>query len=212
MDKQIKAIIFDVGRVLVNWDNELFWSGLNAFSKYLPEETRDRVRNSGVIMAYHHGKVSTREFYEKVIDEIDADGLDFETFCDLWNSIMTEPNEPIKKILDAIKSEIKLLILSDTTELHWELISKLALMRKFVADKKSIVLSFEVGVSKPAEKIYQEAVKKAGCLFEECVFIDDVEENVEQFEVLGGNAINYDCRTDSIAGLEDKLSMYDVFE
>lgn len=212
MNKQIKAIIFDVGRVLFDWDNSPFWNGLGLFSKYSVEDIKDRVRGNGVIMEYHHGKISTQEFYVRVINEIDADGLKFETFCDLWNTIMTTPNEPIERILGAIKEEIKLLILSDTTELHWQLINKSELIKRFFLDKKQAILSFEVGASKPAEKIYKEAVKRAGCLFEECIFIDDIKENTEQFQSLGGNGIIYDCRIDTIEDLQNKLSTYNIFK
>lgn len=212
MKKEIKAIIFDAGRVLVNFDNEPFWNGLAPFSTYSAEEIKDRLKGSGIIKDYHDGKISTQDFYEKSIKEIDSHDLDFETFKKLWRNIITTQNKEIEKVLGLIREEIKLLILSDTSIIHWDVIKNFELIKTFFPSKKQATLSFEVNVSKPDEKIYQEAVRRADCLFGECIFIDDNEVNVEQFKIMGGNAIKYDCRTNTIQELIEEMSMYNVFK
>lgn len=212
MNKQIKAIIFDAGRVLVNFDNAPFFNGLASFSTYSEEEIKSKLKESGIIQKYHDGKINTQEFYEEATTKINASGLDFENFHNLWRSIITTPNKDIEKILNSIRPEIKLLILSDTTKPHWEIINGFDSVKKFFPDKNQAILSFEVKVSKPSAEIYWEAVKKASCPIEECVFIDDHKENVEEFRNLGGNGITYDCRVDSIDDLKNRLIKYNVFK
>ena len=49
----------------------------------------------------------------------------------------------------------------------------------------SVVLSFEHGVLKPDPAIYALALKQAKARADECIFVDDVEENVEAAASLG---------------------------
>ena len=65
------------------------------------------------------------------------------------------------------------------------------------------VLSYEVGVMKPHARIYDEALKKAGVEAEECVFIDDIEENIQAAQKLGIKGILMTPQTDLEAALQE---------
>ena len=66
-------------------------------------------------------------------------------------------------------------------------------MQKFHALKlfDSFILSYEVGKTKPDSAIFEEALKKATTLPDECVYIDDVPEFVETANKLGINVIYF---------------------
>jgi putative hydrolase of the HAD superfamily len=55
---------------------------------------------------------------------------------------------------------------------------------------------------KPEPGIYIEAARRAACRLEECVFIDDMPENVEAAVKLGMAGIVYAPETDLAAELE----------
>ncbi|MHB8094616.1 MAG: HAD-IA family hydrolase, partial [Candidatus Aminicenantales bacterium] len=63
------------------------------------------------------------------------------------------------------------------------------------------ILSFELGIAKPEPGIYREALRRAGCRAGECVFIDDIPENVEAAVKLGIAGIVYRPETDLEAEL-----------
>ena len=66
------------------------------------------------------------------------------------------------------------------------------------------VLSYEVGFMKPHPQIFKEALRKARAEAEECVFIDDIEGNIEAALSLGINTILFGPKTDLEAELQKK--------
>ncbi len=61
------------------------------------------------------------------------------------------------------------------------------------------MLSYELGMVKPEPEIYLEAARRAGCRPDECVFIDDMPENVEAAAKLGMAGVVYRPETDLAA-------------
>ena len=71
---------------------------------------------------------------------------------------------------------------------------------------QNIIISAYEGVDKPNKAIYVLGVKKLGCKFEECIFIDDKIENVEAAESLGMKGFYLDRKKDTLKVLIDLLS------
>ena len=66
------------------------------------------------------------------------------------------------------------------------------------------ILSYEVGAMKPHPRIYEDALAKAGVEANECVFIDDIEVNIETAQKLGIDIIHMTPHTDLEAVLREK--------
>lgn len=52
--------------------------------------------------------------------------------------------------------------------------------------------SYNVGLKKPDPRIFELAVQKTECTYNECLFIDDANKNVEQAKKLGMKTILFD--------------------
>jgi len=59
-----------------------------------------------------------------------------------------------------------------------------------------VVFSCEVGVMKPDQRIFEIMVKKLGIRIEECLFIDDSQENIESAKKLGMQTIQFKNQRD----------------
>ncbi|MBI3300159.1 MAG: HAD-IA family hydrolase [Elusimicrobia bacterium] len=79
-------------------------------------------------------------------------------------------------------------LLSNTNQLHWEFIRR---RYAFAREASGSVLSFEVGARKPERAIYAAAAKAAGAAPEECLFIDDLAENVAGAKAAGMRALRF---------------------
>ena len=53
------------------------------------------------------------------------------------------------------------------------------------------VLSFEVGFMKPDARIFEEAVRRAGCAAEECFYTDDIDGYVAAARLCGIDAVRF---------------------
>ena len=77
------------------------------------------------------------------------------------------------------------MLVSNTNAIHFEMIREnYPLLRHFDA----LILSYEVQAMKPSPRIFEAAVRAAGCLPEECFFTDDIPEYVEAARAQGIDA------------------------
>jgi len=193
----IKSIISDLGKVIVDFDNNRFFSGLSRYCSYSFDEIVRRSRDHlDIHFAFDRGEISPQEFYLKVKQILSAD-LEQDEFFRLYNDIFSL-NEKVMVTFQKLKGKYKLLILSNTDPERFGFIKKTF---PDILDFDYFVLSYEQGFLKPQEEIYKVALKKAQALPFECVFIDDMEENISAAASLGFNTIHFKPGTDLRAEL-----------
>jgi putative hydrolase of the HAD superfamily len=102
---------------------------------------------------------------------------------------MFTPNEPVCVLVPHLKRRYRLLLLSNTNALHAAQFRSQfnATLRHFDA----LVLSHEVGLRKPDRRIYEHCRGLAGRPAHECLFIDDLEANVEAAHACGWKGLRY---------------------
>ncbi|MFB4306079.1 HAD family hydrolase [Actinomadura sp. GTD37] len=67
----------------------------------------------------------------------------------------------------------------------------------------AVVISAEVGMRKPDERIFRHALDLLGLAASECVFIDDIEHNIRAAEALGIRGIHHTDASATIAELRE---------
>jgi putative hydrolase of the HAD superfamily len=65
-----------------------------------------------------------------------------------------------------------------------------------------LILSYKVGCSKPEAEIYREVLKRAGKPASDCLFVDDLECNIQAAAALGMHTIHFR----GVADLKQKLT------
>ncbi len=183
----IKTFIFDLGNVIVPFGADSKIESLQKFTKLQPQDIHEKVLLSEEIRLFEKGLISVREIFEFIGKTLESE-MSFEDFIENWNSIFIL--EPIlsEDFLSKLSKKFRLLILSDTNEIHFEFIKQNFPVLQYFDD---FVLSYEVGFLKPSKEIFQIAVEKAGCLSEECFFTDDIKANVEGAKKFGINAVQF---------------------
>lgn len=198
---EIKAVFFDLGKVLLDFRHEelvgrLLSRSLDRDSK-APELFRFLFdRDSGLCNLYDEGRISSEDFY----GEIDARfslRADFPTFAELWNGIFTE-NAPVSSLMGRVREKRPVFLLSNVNELHWEYAKgRFATL----SEMDGWVLSCRVKAKKPSPGIYAAALEMAGIGPGESIFIDDLEENVSAAQESGIHGILFE----GALGLEKRL-------
>jgi putative hydrolase of the HAD superfamily len=188
----IKAIISDMGQVVLWFDNSRFYRRLSQVSSFNEEQIRQMVRDHfNLIELLDKGQISPQEFYTKMIGLTGAN-LTFETFQEAYCDVFS-PNYPIIEILKRARNSYRLDLLSNTDILRFSFIQQ-RFPEVMIFD--SLVLSYNVGLMKPHPRIYQIALEVAQVRAPEAIFIDDLEENVMMAEALGMATILYRPETD----------------
>jgi len=177
----IQTVISDLGQVIIFFDNRIFFKKIAQFCPLTQEEISQLAfAHSSLVESFDRGKITPLEFYNKVIKKLKAK-IDYEDFFSIYNDVFSL-NPPVLEILKRLRASYKLILLSNTDVERFGFIRK-----KFpeVMIFTDYVLSFKIGFMKPHPQIYREALKKAGTRAQECLFIDDREENIQGAEKLG---------------------------
>ncbi len=76
---------------------------------------------------------------------------------------------------------------------NWDIDSSDILTRRYGIPEfyDEIISADETGYAKPNPKIFEEALRRLGAKPEECIFVDDTEDNVEAARMLGMKVILY---------------------
>jgi FMN phosphatase YigB (HAD superfamily) len=183
----IKAVIFDLGKVLVPFDFQRGYARLEASCGIPATEIRARVAGSPLVADFESGKIASRDFVDRFCSHLNID-IPYQEFCGIWSSIfLPDPLIP-DAMLQGIAQNYRLVLLSNTNAIHFEMLVKTyPLLRHF----HSYVLSYKVGAMKPLPLIYEKAIEAAGCQPGECFFTDDIEANVEAARALGIDAVQF---------------------
>jgi len=183
----IKAVIFDLGRVLIPFDFQRGYARLETLCGIPASEIPVRLAGSQLVADFESGKIEPRDFVGRFCGQLNVD-VPYEVFCDIWSSIfLPDPLIP-EAMLQGIARNHRLVLLSNTNAIHFEMLVKTyPLLRHF----HSYVLSYQVGAMKPLPLIYQKAIEAAGCQPGECFFTDDIEANVEAAREQGIDAVQF---------------------
>jgi glucose-1-phosphatase len=184
---KIKAIIFDIGRVLIDVD----FTGL--FKKYLNPGTGpdfsftlEEVMHLDWFVAHSTGKTNDQEFYWS-LREIYKMDISFDDFKKEWSSIF-RPVQGMEKFVKQTAGKYPVSLLSDTDPIHWSyLVKNYPYLNMF----RKPVLSFEIGVMKPAKECYERAAISVNTPIENCLFIDDRQVNVDGAINAGMQAVQF---------------------
>jgi len=175
--------IFDLGRVILDFDPRDVTRALSRISGKPEKQIYDVAFGGSLESLYDRGKITSRDFYERVIRSLNVD-MTFEQFRRLWTEIFTV-NRDVCDIIEAVRGRHKLLVLSNTNEMHFEYaFERFDVLRLF----DDYVLSYRVGETKPHPAIYSAALQKADCPPEDCVYIDDMEAYVAAARQFGMHA------------------------
>lgn len=169
----IEAIIFDLGRVLIDVD----------FNRILAEFPQSRntskmdfnvITNQPWARKFNEGRISPEEFYRQAIEYMGID-IPIERLKFLWTNIF-KPVQGMDIILAKVSQNKKVGLLSDIDAWHWDFIkSNYPVLQMF----NNPALSFKIGEIKPNPLCYKTAAESVGKSPGQCLFIDDKPENVQ---------------------------------
>ena len=178
---KFRAIIFDIGRVLIRVDISRAMEGLASGLSLTPREVWSAIEKDPHWLDWQEGRISPRDWHLHLTKRLGA-SLAFEQFSEVWNRAL-DPN-PIhsESFLEQLSQHYRLALLSNTDPIH---MSNEEARFPFFRFFPIRIYSYRVGASKPDPLIYREALKACKVRAEETVYIDDVAAYAEAAQRLG---------------------------
>jgi putative hydrolase of the HAD superfamily len=194
----IRGIVFDYGGVICTFDYGAFFRRLgNPADRTIPDAGA-LLAGSDLPRRYEAGEISSWEFYRGISD-LFGFTADEEEFASAFSGIF-RPIESTFRLIRRLSRTYRLGLLSNTNPWHYERnIREAEIFPLFDA----VTLSFQAKAMKPAEGIYRDLLGKIALRAEECVFIDDLEENVAGARRLNLHVIRYEGHERLVSALAD---------
>lgn len=179
----IKVIIFDLGGVLVEFTGieQLVEISNGQLSK---DDARSFWLHSEWLTKFETGQCAENEFAKGVIKELNLK-IAPDEFLHEFISWEKGPYPRAIDLLEVLRNSLTLFCLSNNNSLHWKIQKeKSGIHRKF----HRCYISYEMGMMKPDQEIYEFVISDSGMLPNEMLYFDDNKECIESASKLGINS------------------------
>jgi glucose-1-phosphatase len=183
------AIVFDLGKVLVDFDYSIAARRIAARSTQPPENLHTFLSSSPSLVQFETGLINRREFFEQVRQATGFLG-DITEFGEMFADIFTEIQPMIQLHAELRRREFKTYIFSNTNDLAIEHIRR---NFQFFQGFDGYILSYEVRAMKPDAPIYEALETLTGRRGAEIVYLDDRPENIQAGAARGWRTILHEA-------------------
>lgn len=177
----IKNIIFDLGKVLLNLD---FDASIKAFQELgLGKDVLDNKQaySDPVFYELEVGKVSPKVFCSKVREVLKNQSVTDLQIMDAWYAMILDIPANRVKVVQELRKKYHVYLFSNTNQIHIERLHK-EFKAVYGFDFSSLFVkdyySHEIHERKPDLSSYQKVIGLSGINPNESVFIDDLEKNI----------------------------------
>lgn len=195
----IKNVIFDVGKVLVEWDPVGAMQELG-----LDEKTARAVAAATTDTSdwneHDRGALSDEEILSKLISNAPAYEKEIRLFWQNVGKAISQYAYAKDWICSLKKKGYAVYILSNYA--RWTYANTTEAL-SFVNDVDGAVFSYEVKQIKPEPEIYQTLLAKYSLKAEECVFLDDKQENIDAAKAQGMAGIVFTGYENAVQALRE---------
>jgi glucose-1-phosphatase len=194
-----KAVIFDIGRVIVRLDPKRALASIAAAISDTAGWSAKRLSADHVwtlIRADEHwqkwqeGRLSPAKWHRHLMRRLNL-SLSYGDFRDAWNRVLDPELILPEALFLKLSARCRLALLSNTDPIHAE-----CLERRFGFGRHFPVriYSCQVGATKPSPTIYRAALQSLGVAASEAVYVDDIPEFVEAARRAGLDGICFKTR------------------
>jgi FMN phosphatase YigB (HAD superfamily) len=180
-----KAVVFDLGKVLLDFDYGIAVARIQTRCKLSLSELQELIDQSPLLLRYEANQLSTAAFFAEVQaasgfrgDLEDFSGL----FCDIFTAI-----EPMTRLHRDLRGRgVKMCLFSNTNDLA---IQHIRARFPFFSEFDWHVLSYEHNAMKPDPRLYEVVELTTGKAGPDLLYIDDRPENIVEGRKRGWQTI-----------------------
>ncbi|MGI6650169.1 MAG: HAD family hydrolase [Limnochordia bacterium] len=197
----IKNVVFDLGRVLINFQPEAY------LQRLFPGHTeigflRSAIFGSPEWLMLDRGVIDQAEAEIRLINQHPQFKKEIQAAFADWFSMLT-PIEENAALLPELKGKgCGLYVISN---FHADSFAYINGRYSWFKLFDGMIISCEHQVLKPEPRIYSLLLERWGLLAKECLFIDDVSANVEGARRMGMEAILYESHEQLLKELQSRL-------
>ena len=201
MNTERRWVIFDLGKVLLDFDFAIAAKELARYSPQEEEQILESINQSPLLHTFERGDWSEAQFFQKLSVECRLEAS-LEELKKGFAEIFT-PVSSMVEFMESLKERgIPVMVFSNTNVTAVDYIrAAFPFFERFDA----YCLSYEHGCMKPDTTLYGVAQLMTRCTPGNLLFLDDRAENVHAARQMGWSAIHHQAPEDSIEGVNQWL-------
>jgi putative hydrolase of the HAD superfamily len=175
MPRDVEAMIFDLGNVLIEVDFLRCVRRWAALAGVDPVELRGRFHVDRHYERHERGETDHRQYFAVLREQLGIHLADHH-MAEGWNAVIGEELPGVGAALAQACRELPCYVLTNTNRLHesvWE-----PKHRRLLAPVAGIFSSCRLGCRKPERKVYAEVIARTGLAPERILFLDDGPANI----------------------------------
>ncbi|HEX3719809.1 MAG TPA: HAD family phosphatase [Verrucomicrobiae bacterium] len=194
-----KVVVFDLGKVLVDFDYGISSAKFATKSRCNAGQIRELIDHAPLLYRFETGLLTNEQFYGEVCSTCGFSGS-FVEFYEIFADIFTEIH-PMTAMHAALRAHaVPTYIFSNTNGIAVAHIQK---KFPFFANFDGYVYSFQQGVMKPDAKIYEVVENLTGHRGNDIVYLDDRFENFDAGRIRGWRAFLHKSPDETIPVLRE---------
>lgn len=187
IEKAPRAVIFDVGRVIIRVDMSRSAAALGKNKQLSHLQVLRELEADPRWPDWQEGRMSPRDWHAHLSNKFHF-SYGFDEYCAIWNSVLAPETILPDLLFERLATKCRLALLSNTDPIH---VAHFEATFPFVRHFPVRVYSCRIGLSKPSPAIFHHALREVGAMPDEAMFIDDMQENAFAAASLGINAFHF---------------------
>ena len=205
----IKAIILDMGGVLIDFNQErCFTAFCQKAGFYDIADYIDPRHPRGFIHFLEGGAISEDEFYEEALRHCwpgTTKEIIRDCFISFFEGITEDKIQFLKELHEKDEYDLYLLTNNNPISMKYfrEYFASVGIPLDVIFKKQFI--SYEMKMQKPSKEIFEEVLRQVGLPSDQILFVDDSHLNTDAAESLGIHTVQYAQRSDLRKAVFDSL-------
>ncbi len=192
---EIEVILFDLGGVLIELGESPFnldWVDPGN------HETTSNWHLSSANMGFDKGLISAQSFARAFKADLKLNASP-QQIIDHFRNWPIGPYNGVHKLLQSLRAQYRIAILTNTNALHWpRIVDEFDL----IAEAEQVFASHQLGMIKPEVEIYQHVLAQLEVAPQRVLFLDDNQNNIDTAQQLGLQGLQVKGFEAVLAGLK----------
>jgi glucose-1-phosphatase len=185
--KPPRAVIFDVGGVIIHVDSARSFAALGKRAGFSPGHVWKALQTEPHWADWQEGRMSPRDWHKHLSEKFQL-SLNFEEFCESWNRMLEHATLLPESLFERLAESCRVALLSNSDPIH---VAHIEAAFPFVRHFPVRIYSCRVGICKPAPTIYYHVLRELDASPEGVLYVDDTRENAAVATSLGMTGFHF---------------------
>lgn len=185
--RAIRALVFDIGQVIIRVDVKRAMAGLSGPSSSSPEIIWQTIQDDPLWQDWQEGRIAPPAWHQHLSRRLGF-ALGYEEFCTVWNRALDPVTLLPNSLFATLSQRYKLALLSNTDPIH---VAYMESSFDFIRNFPVRIYSCAAGSTKPNPAIYHRALEACSVIPSEALFIDDIHPFVAAAHHLGMQGLQF---------------------